>query len=218
MLDRMNLRAVLPTSSPANIERFAEPLASACTEFGIDTPARLAAFLAQVAHESGNLSLVVENLNYSAEGLRAIFPRYFADATTALEFARQSQRIANRVYADRMGNGDEASGDGWRFRGRGLIQVTGRANYAACGQALGLDLLASPELLEQPGPAARSAAWYWSSHGLNSYADKGDFDGVCDLINRGRKTAAEGDSIGWVDRKDHYARALSALQPDAASA
>lgn len=210
MLTTTILRAALPSTSPTNIERFTEPLANACAEFGIDTPARLAAFLSQVAHESSNLSRLVENLNYSAEGLRGVFPRYFADPATALDFARQPQRIANRVYAARMGNGDEASGDGWRFRGRGLIQVTGRANYDACGQALGLDLLASPELLEQPGPAARSAAWFWSSRRLNGPADRGDIEAITRAINGGLN--------GLDDRKAQYAHALAALQTDTANA
>lgn len=204
------LAAAIPAASSPNVVRFARPLADACAEFGIDTPARMASFLAQVAHESENLSRLVENLNYSAEGLRGVFPRYFADPATALDFARQPQRIANRVYAARMGNGDEASGDGWRFRGRGLIQVTGRSNYSACGLALGLDLLAAPELLEQPGPASRSAAWFWSSRHLNGPADRGDIEAITRAINGGLN--------GLDDRKAHYARALAALQPETASA
>lgn len=203
MITASILRAAVPSASTTNIERFAAPLADACAEFGIDTPARLAAFLAQVAHESGSLGRMVENLNYSAEGLRAVFPRYFSDPATALDFARQPQRIANRVYAGRLGNGDEAGGDGWRFRGRGLIQITGRENYRTCGAALGLDLDAAPELLEQPSAASRSAAWFWRSRDLNRLADAGDLQAITKRIN--------GGLTGYADRKTHYAHALKAF-------
>lgn len=208
MLTIEKLAACMPQATATNIARFTEPLAAACAEFGIDTPGRLAAFLAQVAHESGELRTTVENLNYSAEALRKVFPRHFSDPATALDYARQPQRIANRVYANRMGNGDESSGDGWRHRGMGLIQVTGKQNQSACLAALGQD---DPSYLMSDEGAARSAAWFWSVNKLNAYADKGDFDGVCDVVNRGRKTAAEGDSIGWADRKIHHGNALQAL-------
>lgn len=209
MLTASILRAALPSVTQANADRFAQPLAEACAEFGIDTPARLAAFLAQVAHESANLARLVENLNYSAQGLLAVWPnRFTPEAASAI--ARQPERIANRVYAGRLGNDDEASGDGWRYRGRGLIQVTGKANYAACGKALGLDLVGAPELLETPGPAARSAAWFWSSRGLNAPADRGDIEAITRTIN--------GGLTGLADRKAHYAHAVAALQPETESA
>lgn len=209
MLTASILRAALPAITQANADRFATPLADACAEFGIDTPVRLAAFLAQVAHESANLARLVENLNYSAQGLLGVWPnRFTPEAASAL--ARQPERIANRVYAGRLGNGDEASGDGWRYRGRGLIQVTGKTNYAACGKALGLDLVGSPELLETPGPAARSAAWFWSSRGLNAPADRGDIEAITRTIN--------GGLTGLADRKAHYAHVVAALQPETANA
>lgn len=203
MLSADILRAALPAARPTDIVKFATPLAEACAEWGIDTPLRLAAFLAQIAHESGQLRTVVENLNYSAEALLRVFPRHF-DATQATAYARQPERIGSKVYANRMGNGDEASGDGWRYRGRGLIQVTGKANYAACGTALGLDLIAQPELLEQPSPAARSAGWFWHRNGLNRQADARDIETITRRIN--------GGLTGLEDRKAHYTRACAALE------
>lgn len=164
---------------------WAAPLTAAMEQYEINTPARQTAFLAQIGHESNLLSAIVENLNYSAAGLRAIFPRYFKDGE-AERFARQQTKIANRVYANRLGNGDEASSDGWKYRGRGLIQITGKNNYKACGDALGLDLLAVPDQLLQPGPASMSAAWFWQSHGLNQLADAGNFDSITARINGGQ--------------------------------
>ncbi|TAN57611.1 MAG: glycoside hydrolase family 19 protein [Magnetospirillum sp.] len=185
------------------MHRCATPLAEACAEWGIDTPLRLAAFLAQIAHESGQFRSLAENLNYSAEALLRVFPRHF-DAGRAAAYARQPERIAARVYANRMGNGDEASGDGWRYCGRGLIQVTGKTNYAACGAALGLDLIAQPELLEHPGPAARSAGWFWHRNALNRPADARDIETITRRTN--------GGLTGLEDRKAHYARACAALE------
>lgn len=203
MLSADILRAALPTARPTDIARCATPLAEACAEWGIDTPLRLAAFLAQIAHESGQLRHLAENLNYSAEALLRVFPRHF-DAGQAAAYARQPQRISSRVYANRMGNGDEVSGDGWRYRGRGLIQVTGKTNYAACGTALGLDLIAQPDLLEQPGPAARSAGWFWHRNGLNRPADARDIATITRRIN--------GGLTGLEDRKAHYAHACAAME------
>ena len=203
MLSADILRAALPAARPTDIAKFATPLADSCTEWGIDTPLRLAAFLAQIAHESGQLRALAESLNYSAEALLRVFPRYF-DTGQAAAYARQPERIGSRVYANRMGNGDEASGDGWCYRGRGLIQVTGRTNYTACGAALGLDLIAQPELLEQPGPAAHSAGWFWHSNGLNRPADARDIATITRRIN--------GGLTGLEDRKACYARACAALE------
>lgn len=203
MLTADILRAAMPAARLTDIARFATPLAEARAEWNIDTPLRLAAFLAQIAHESGQLRTLVENLNYSAEALLRVFPRHF-DAGLAAAYARQPERIGSRVYANRMGNGDEASGDGWRYRGRCLIQVTGHDNYAACGSALGLDLIAQPELLEQPGPAARSAGWFWHRNSLNRPADARDIETITRRIN--------GGLTGLDDRKAHYARACTALE------
>ncbi|AVM76186.1 glycoside hydrolase family 19 protein [Magnetospirillum gryphiswaldense] len=203
MLTADILRAALPAARPTDIARFATQLAEACAEWVIDTPLRQAAFLAQIAHESGQFRVLAENLNYSAEALLRVFPRHF-DAGQAATYARQPQRIGSRVYANRMGNGDEASGDGWRYRGRGLIQVTGKANYAACGTALGLDLIAQPDLLEQPGPAAHSAGWFWHRNSLNRPADARDIETITRRIN--------GGLTGLDDRKACYARACAALE------
>ncbi|TCG09379.1 glycoside hydrolase family 19 [Paraburkholderia steynii] len=166
------------------------PLQSACDRYHIDTPLRVAAFLSQIGVESARLTALVENLNYSAEGLLATFPKYF-NAVQAAQYERQPQRIANHVYANRYGNGDEASGDGFRFRGRALLQITFRDNYASCGKAIALPLDSHPELLEQPCNAALAAGWYWDSRNLNPLADAGRFEGITRAINGGLAAYSE---------------------------
>lgn len=141
-----------------NPVEWVEPINTAIEEFGVRD---IAAFLAHCGHESQRLTRVAENLNYGAPGLLATFPKYFNEKQ-ADQYARRPEAIANRVYANRMGNGDEASGDGWRYRGKGLIQVTGKDNHRACGEALRQDLVAGPDLLLAPVFAARSAGWYWA--------------------------------------------------------
>lgn len=175
---------------------FAGPLDHACVRFGINTPDRQAAFLAQTAHECGMFQRLVENLNYSAVGLRKTWPARFNEAD-ALAYARKPERIANRAYGGRNGNGNEASGDGWKFIGRGAIQITGRSNYAACGAALGLDLIAHPELLEQPDHACMSAAWFWKANGCNELADAGLFEQIGRKINGGTNGADERRTL-WI--------------------
>ena len=179
---------------------FVPALNVAMNKFAIVTRLRIAAFIAQVGHESGQLTRLVENLNYSAEGLMKTWPSRF-DLVRATAAARKPEQIANIVYAGRMGNTEP--GDGWKYRGRGLIQITGRANYAACGEALGLDLLSKPELLELPQYAAMSAAWFWSTKGLNTLADKGDFVKITRRINGGLN--------GQADRQGLYDKALKVL-------
>ena len=169
-------------------------------KYGIVTRLRIAAFIAQVGHESGQLTSLVENLNYSAEGLMKTWPSRF-DLVRATAAARKPEQIANIVYAGRMGNTEP--GDGWKYRGRGLFQVTGRANYTACGEALGLDLINQPELLERPQYAAMSAAWFWSTRGLNTLADAGDFVKITRRIN--------GGLTGQEDRQALYEKALKVL-------
>lgn len=159
-------------------------LNAAMARSGINTPARAAAFIAQIGWESDHLTHLSENLNYSAEGLLATFPTHFTEAD-AHQYQRKPIAIANRVYASRYGNGDEASGDGWRYRGRGLIQLTFKGNYQACGAALGMDLTANPDVLNLPQNAALAAAWYWQAHGCNAMADTGDFNGITRAINGG---------------------------------
>ncbi|MBG7399707.1 glycoside hydrolase family 19 protein [Pseudomonas aeruginosa] len=175
---------------------FVPALNVAMERFGIIAPVRGAAFLAQVGHESGQLTRLVENLNYSAQGLAATWPSRYRGAdgkpnALALNLARHPQAIANNTYASRNGNGDEASGDGWRYRGRGLLQITGRANYRTAGAGLGQPLEQEPELLEQPEFAALSAAWWWSTHGLNELADRGEFAAITCRINGGLNGQAE---------------------------
>lgn len=179
---------------------FVPVLNAAMSKYGIVTPARIAAFIAQTGHESGQLTRLVENLNYSAEALMKTWPKRF-DLVRANAAARKPEQIANIAYGGRMGN--TAPGDGWKYRGRGLIQITGKANYAACGEALGVELINRPELLEQPQYAAMSAAWFWASNGLNSLADAGDLKAITQRINGGQNGAA--------DRAELYACALKVL-------
>ncbi|ENJ7652238.1 glycoside hydrolase family 19 protein [Pseudomonas aeruginosa] len=175
---------------------FVPALNVAMERFDITSPVRLAAFLAQVGHESSQLTRLVENLNYSAQGLAATWPSRYRGAdgkpnALALNLARHPQAIANNTYASRNGNGDEASGDGWRYRGRGLLQVTGRANYRAAAGGLDQPLEVEPELLEQPEWAALSAAWWWAAHDLNELADRGEFATITRRINGGLNGQAE---------------------------
>ncbi|MQA39966.1 glycoside hydrolase family 19 protein [Rugamonas aquatica] len=159
-----------------------EPVRQAMDEWEINTDARVAAFLAQVIHESASFNQLAENLNYTAIRLCKVWPKRFETIEAAQPFANNPERLANLVYASRMGNGDERSGDGYRYRGRGLIQLTGRENYTRCGLAIRQDLLATPDLLLQPAAASRSAAWFWKSHGLNELADpRPDGDAVTDF-------------------------------------
>jgi putative chitinase len=184
----MNLSAsIVAAACGATVLRSAQwvaPLQSTCDRYSINTPLRVAAFLANVGVESARLTAVVENLNYSATGLLTTFPKYF-NAVQAAQYEHQPQRIANRVYANRYGNGDEASGDGFRFRGRALLQITFRDNYASCGKAIALPLDSHPELLEQPCNAALAAGWFWDSRDLNKLADAGRLDGITRAINGG---------------------------------
>lgn len=205
-ITEQQLLQILPNARPvAGV--FVPALNRAMARFKIDSRVRQAAFLSQVGHESGQLRRLVENLNYSAEALVRTWPNRFT-AQTAAAYARQPEKIANRVYGGRMGNGPEASGDGWRFRGRGLIQLTGRSNYHAAAGGLGLPLEAQPELLEQPEQAAQSAAWWWSTHGLNEMADAGRIQDIGSMINTGQPGRVPN---GAVDRKALYDLALKVL-------
>lgn len=188
-LTEAQLLRILPNARPA-AGVFVPALNRAMARFKIDSPVRRAAFLAQVGHESGHLRRLVENLNYSAEGLANTWPSRFRGNgglpnELAVRVARRPRDIANVVYAERMGNGPAGSDDGWRYRGRGLIQLTGRANYRICGTGIGQPLEDFPELLEQPEWAARSAAWFWASNGLNELADAGKFEQITRRINGG---------------------------------
>lgn len=151
--------------------------------YGLTTKLRTAHFMAQIEHESG-LKPISENLNYSASGLIRVFRKYFSDLE-AINFANQPQRIANRVYANRMGNGNEKSGEGWKYRGRGFIQITGKINYHQLANDTDLDCLKNPDLLLQEANAMISALWFWNLKGLNKLADKDDLKGITKRINGG---------------------------------
>jgi putative chitinase len=172
-------------------------------EYEINTPIRVAAFIAQCAHESGGFKFLTENLNYRWESLRKVFPKYFPTDDLAQQYARQPEKIANRVYANRMGNGDESSGDGWRYRGRGLIQLTGHDNYFWFSQSIDTDIEEIPKYLETFEGAIQSACWFWETNKLNQWADSGDIETLSRRIN--------GGTIGLEDRKKHYHHALEIL-------
>lgn len=174
--------------------------------FNITSKLRFAGWVAQMGHESQDFKTLKENLNYRASGLRKTFGKYFTSDSLAASYEHQPEKIANRVYANRMGNGDEASGDGWKYRGRGLIQITGKNNYSACSTALYNDdrLLTNPDLLMQMDGAVRSACWFWNKGGLNAYADKSDLVTITIRIN--------GATNGLEDRTDRYEHALSVLK------
>lgn len=188
-----------------NIADWYQPICDVLPDYDITSMLRLAAWLAQMGHESGDLVEIDENLNYSAHGLQATFPRYFPSDTMALAYARQPVKIASRVYGGRMGNGPEATQEGWKYHGRGLIQITGKENYHACSMALYGDsrLLDSPELLLEQDGAIRSACWYWNAHELNGLADNRDLLTITRRIN--------GGTNGLEQRLARYNRALQVL-------
>lgn len=191
-LTEPQFRALFPQASVSALDH----LNRAMTRYKIDSPVRVAAFLAQIGHESAGLTAVVENLNYSAPGLAATWPNRYRGADgkpnqLALKISRDREQIANHTYADRMGNGPARSGDGWKYRGRGYIQTTGRANYESLTKALGVNILAVPDLLEQPEYAALSAAYFWQSKGLNELADANQFDLITRKINGGTNGSAD---------------------------
>lgn len=209
ILTETRFAAFLPDAP--DIPTWTRALNDAMDLFDVSTPHRVAAFLAQIAHESDEFRRLVENLNYTAKRLMQVWPKRFTSLAKARRYERQPKKLANYVYANRLGNGDEASGDGWRFRGRGLLQITGRGNYRATAQALALPLEDSPELLEQPGVAALSAAQFWKSRGLNELADDRntdnddeDFVTISVIINGGR--------TGLESRKRYWARAKAVLR------
>jgi putative chitinase len=176
--------------------------------FDISSPARQACWIGQCGHECGNFRIMEENLNYRAPTLLKLFPRTPKRAwgftpEEAAAYEKQPQRIANRIYSNRMGNRDEASGDGWRFRGAGFLQLTGHSNFWHASQALGEDFVMQPELVRTPKYAAMTAGWFWQTHRLNQYADSGDYLTLTKRIN--------GGTIGLEDRKKHINEALHIL-------
>ncbi len=176
-------------------------------KFAVNTPLRLAHFLAQCGHESGGFRITQENLNYSAKGLQGIFKKYFPSEALALDYAKKPQKIANRVYGGRMGNGNEASGDGFKFRGRGYIQLTGRDNYKAFDDAVEDNILENPDLVATKYPLA-SAAWFWNKNKLNQLADKGNAPEVVTMITK----RVNGGTIGLADRQKHFNEYYSLLK------
>jgi putative chitinase len=183
-IEASQILAISPPCKPDVAEGLAQCLPAIFEQYAIDTPLRVAHFLAQTAHESEGFTHFVENLNYSAAGLKNTFPKYFHQVSPAA-YARNPEKIANHVYASRMGNGNEASGDGWKFRGRGMIQLTGRDNYTHFSNDAGKDAVQNPDLLSTPEGAAESAAWYWKERDINKPADEDDVVTVTKLINGG---------------------------------
>lgn len=181
------------------LDHWCEALNKLLPDYGIDTPQRVAAFIAQAAHESGNFNALHENLNYRWESLRRVFPKYFPTDELAQQYAHNQEAIANRVYANRMGNGDEASGDGFRYCGRGLIQLTGKSNYQAFADSIETPIEQIPDYLQTFEGAVQSACWFWENNNLNQYADADDILTMTKRIN--------GGTIGLEDRKKHYEHA-----------
>ena len=191
-MDISKLKGHIPDSVLSQIPNTA-------AKFEINTPLRLAHFLSQCGHESGQFRVVNENLNYGAKGLLGIFKKYFPTEDKAKIYERKPEKIANLVYASRMGNGPESSGDGYKYRGRGYIQLTGKNNYVAFGKAINEDIAANPDLVATQYPLL-SAAWFWSSNGLNTIADKGATDADVTAITK----RVNGGTIGLPDRIKHF--------------
>jgi putative chitinase len=185
------LKGVIPDSVIAQIPSIQE-------KFEINTSLRLAHFLAQCGHESGNFTVTKENLSYSAERLQVIFKKYFT-AESAAEYARKADKIANIVYANRMGNGNQASGEGYKFRGRGFIQLTGKDNYTSFDKVVEDDIIANPELVATKYPLL-SAAWFFHKNGLHKIADEGATDAVVTKVTK----RVNGGTIGLPDRIKHF--------------
>jgi putative chitinase len=184
-------------------EKWLKPLENTFAKYDINTSKRQAAFIGQCAHESGNFKTLEENLNYKPEALMRVWPSRFPNLATAMKYAHNPEAIANKVYGGRMGNGVEESGEGAKYHGRGLIQLTGKENYANCGSGIGVDLLSNPGLLGTPEYAALSAGWFWNKKGLNALADAQDYETMTKRIN--------GGTLGLDDRKAKIAKVLSVL-------
>lgn len=185
MISQDGFKAVIPDVNWDYAKQYIGFFDSVLPSYQINTPLRQAHFLAQVAHESGGFKFVKENLNYSAKALYAVFRKYFPNLDTANAYARQPEKIANKVYANRLGNGSEASGEGWKYRGRGLIQLTGKSNYNSFSSSAGIDAVANPDLVATPEYALASACWYWKSRNINQYADADDIHMVTKRVNGG---------------------------------
>ncbi|RNM22496.1 glycoside hydrolase family 19 protein [Dickeya undicola] len=203
-ISQEKLKKVMTAASTDDLALFQPALQQECNAAEINTPLRFAHFVAQIAHESNELRARVENLNYSAKGLRSVFGRYFTTDEMAAQCERKPESIANIVYANRLGNGATETGDGWKYRGRGLIQLTGRDNYHICGSAIGQDLVTNPDFISQnPSVSVAAAIWFWKKNGLNALADQDDINGITRRINGGLN--------GLADRKDYLAKAKRAF-------
>lgn len=199
MITEQQFNEICPNASPDLVPHLTVTL----HEFEIVNKLRKAAFIAQLAHESAEFTRFEENLNYSAKGLYSTFRKYFPTMALAEVYARQPEKIANRVYANRMGNGPEASGDGWKHRGRGPIQLTGKANYTTYGKLLKLDLLTDPNVVKKPEVGFRVGGAFWMQKKLNVMADARDFIGITKAINGGLN--------GLEEREKYYKKALAVL-------
>ena len=186
-----------------SVDHWHKALAQLLPDYEINTPQRIAAFIAQCAHESGGFMFLKENLNYRAESLMRVWPKYFPTIDIARQYEKKPEKIANRAYANRMGNGPEESGDGWKFAGKGLIQLTGRTNYTWFAASLEISVEEASEYLQTFEGAAQSACWFWENNNLNRFADVGDIKGMTKVIN--------GGYIGLEDREKHYQHALHVM-------
>jgi putative chitinase len=201
ILTQSQLAQMIPGN--AYVAEWYEALEQLLPDYDINTPHRIAAFIAQCAHESGGFTAIKENLNYRAVTLRNVFPKYFPNDDIANAYAGKPEMIANRVYGGRMGNGDEHSGDGFRYCGRGLIQLTGHDNYQAFADSVEMTVTDVPEYLATFEGAAQSACWFWEKNNLNTFADAGDIVTITKRIN--------GGTIGIDDRTARYHRALEIM-------
>lgn len=191
------MKAVFPACHDPTY--WASILPGIATQYEINTIPRFGMWLAQCGHESNQFNAATgrENLSYSAAGLVATFPHHFPTIESAVPYARLPQRIGCVVYANRLGNGDVESNDGWNYRGGGMIQLTGKANYVTAGEALGIDLVAWPRQIEKADVSAKVACWFWKSHGCNEYADAGNFERITETINGPRKLGLEQRRAYW---------------------
>jgi putative chitinase len=192
------LKAFLPKN--AHLPEWLPALEEFFTKYEITTKQRISAFMAQCAHESAEFTALKENLNYGAPGLMSVFKKYFPTEALAKEYERKPEKIANRVYANRMGNGDEASGDGFKFCGRGLIQITGKDNYTRFGKSIDMDITQVSTYMNTIYGAVESACWFWKTNNLNKLADASDIKQITKIINGGYN--------GLEDRQAHYDKAL----------
>jgi len=195
------LKECVPTNN--NISGLFNALSEILPKYDITTPRRVAGFLAQCGHECADFTMLHENLNYSADGLHKVFPKRFPTVESAQPYNRQPEKIANKIYSDRMGNGNEASGDGYKFRGRGAIQLTGKDNYSRFAESIGKDLDEAVAYCDTLEGAIESACWFWTTHNLNAKADENDVTGSTKVIN--------GGTLGIDDRKTRWLKALKAF-------